>query len=227
MTLCLCRADIARVLVLVLLIAVPGCTPALQDRRGSAQREGEALLHLAAVPAAQLEVVAVASRPVGAMPQLAAPERTLAAPHGEKVAHIEPVQQGLESATYHIRVTGPGGGDAITVAQPVNLSDLAWSPDGSKLAYCEGTMVQVVDSDGLTTRRLYVGPGGPYPGGCFELTWSDDGRRLSFIQVENVHRPEFSNPVEVVLTLTVEAVRSENSLTDGDRSQRREASQWK
>jgi hypothetical protein len=212
MTLRLCRADVASLLVLVLLIAVPGCTPALQDRSGSAQgaAEDEAPLDLAAVPASRLEVTAMASRPVDTMPQPVALESALAAPDGKKVAHVEQVQQGLESATYTIRVAGPGGGDGVTVARPVNLSDLAWSPEGSKLAYCEGTMLQVVDGDGRTSRRLHIGPGGPYPGGCFDLTWSDDGRRLSFIQVENVHRPELSNPVEVVLTLAAGPAKSEH-----------------
>ena len=45
------------------------------------------------------------------------------------------------------------------------------------------------------------GPGAQYPGACFDLVWADDGRTLSFTQVENAEQLDLSRPVRVVITL--------------------------
>lgn len=100
-------------------------------------------------------------------------------------------------------MAGSVGAPAREIAQVVNPYGLAWHPEGRTIAFSEGTVVHLVDSDGQTRMLLYSGPGGPYPGACFNLTWSADGRTLSCEQVESVEREELANPSTVTITLNV------------------------
>lgn len=118
-------------------------------------------------------------------------------------AKIEQVTTGLESTISRIVVTTDQSAPKVIIQNAVNLGAIAWSPDGSRLAYCEGTLVHVVDRDGGNRQILYAGPGGPYPGACLELAWSSDGSQLSFIQLEHASELSLANPSRVVLTLEV------------------------
>jgi len=64
-------------------------------------------------------------------------------------------------------------------------------------------MVHIADSDGQTKSTIYSGPGGPYPGASFDLRWSDDGRQLSFLQVEHAQDSELANPSFVTIILGI------------------------
>lgn len=116
---------------------------------------------------------------------------------------VEQLETGLESTTSRIVVTINDKGPYVIVEDVVNVGAIAWSPDGSRLAFCEGTLVFVVDRDGRNRQPLYAGPGGPYPGACLDLAWSSDGSRLSFVQLEHASDPELANPSRVVLALEV------------------------
>src|SRR5206468_12512572 len=57
---------------------------------------------------------------------------------------------------------------------------VAWSPDGSRLAYHENTSgdpIFVADDDGRNARRIYVAAPGLH---SHYLSWSPDGRFLYF-----------------------------------------------
>jgi Tol biopolymer transport system component len=123
-------------------------------------------------------------------------------PDGKRIAYSERMGgAGLESLRYGIYVSDTTERERIKIAEVVNYYGLAWSPDGTKIAFSEGTIVYIADSDGMTKQAVHVGPGGPYPGACFNLTWSEGGQKLSFVQVENARDADLANPSKVVITL--------------------------
>jgi hypothetical protein len=126
---------------------------------------------------------------------------TVVSPDGKRTATAERVSIGVESIVFGIYVSSASSEARVKIAEVVNWFGLCWSPDGSKIAFSEGTILHVADSDGQTRQVIYIGPGGPYPGACFNLKWSGDGKRLSCIQVENARDVELSNPVKVTITL--------------------------
>jgi hypothetical protein len=126
---------------------------------------------------------------------------TFPSPDGMRMAKVERLRSGIESQVYAVSVSTLGEASGIKIAEVVNFFGLCWSPGGSKIAFSEGTMVHIADSDGHTKHTIYSGPGGPYPGASFDLRWSDDGRQLSFLQVEHAQDPELANPSFVTITL--------------------------
>ncbi|UCF90493.1 MAG: hypothetical protein JSW39_19650 [Desulfobacterales bacterium] len=122
-------------------------------------------------------------------------------PDGKKVAKVVNISGGIESQLYVVSVFAVEEESQIKIAEVVNFFGLCWSPDSSKIAFSEGTMVHLADSDGKTKQIIYIGPGGPYPGASFNLRWSGNGRQLFFIQVENVRDSELANPSFVTITL--------------------------
>ena len=122
-------------------------------------------------------------------------------PDGKRVAKVVRIGTGIESQVYLVSVLAVNEKSEIKIAEAVNFFGLCWSPDGSKIAYSEGTMVHIADSDGLTKQIIYIGPGGPYPGASFNLRWSNNGQQLSFMQVVNAQTSELANPSFVTITL--------------------------
>ena len=112
----------------------------------------------------------------------------------------EPIARGTESRRSRVVINGPRG-RRLVVATAINYYGLVWSPDGSKIAFSEGAVVTIADATGKTRQVVYTGPGGRYPGACFDFAWSDDGRALSFTQVENAEQLDLSRPVRVVIAL--------------------------
>lgn len=126
---------------------------------------------------------------------------TYKSPDDKKVANVERMRTGIESQIYMISISETDKKHEIKIHEVVNFYGLCWSPEGSKIAFSEGTMVHIADSDGKTKQTIYTGPGGPYPGASFNLRWSENGRQLSFIQVENAQDFELANPALVTITL--------------------------
>jgi hypothetical protein len=116
-------------------------------------------------------------------------------------AHREPSGKGLESGVFRLVITAERTGAQGVVEGITNLSELAWSPEGECQAYCEGALLYTIDSSGTHRRLLYAGPGGAYPGACFDLSWSADGARLCFTLIENLFRPELAHPMRITLGL--------------------------
>ena len=73
-------------------------------------------------------------------------------PDGKRVAGAERVRAGIESQVFIVSVSNVDDKSEIKIAEVVNFFGLCWSPDGSKIAYSEGTMVHIADSDGKTKR---------------------------------------------------------------------------
>jgi dipeptidyl aminopeptidase/acylaminoacyl peptidase len=163
------------------------------------QKQGH--FDLASVRAKDLRKVAEDVRPGVSFKGLNQPLNTVLSPDGKRVAYAEKVGIGAESLLYAIYVSRATGGERIRIAEVVNCFGLAWSPEGSKIVFSEGTIVHIADSNGGTRIAIYVGPGGPYPGASFNLTWSKDGQKLSFIQVENARDMDLANPSRVTITL--------------------------
>jgi hypothetical protein len=128
---------------------------------------------------------------------------TVLSPDGKRMAKVERLRSGIESQVYGLSVSTIGEASGIKIAEVVNFFGLCWSPGGSKIAFSEGTMVHIADSDGQTKSTIYSGPGGSYPGASFDLRWFDDGRQLSFLQVEHAQDPELANPSFVTIILGI------------------------
>ena len=128
---------------------------------------------------------------------------TVLSPDGKRMAKVERLRSGIESQVYVLSIFTMGEASGIKIAEVVNFFGLCWSPGGSKIAFSEGTMVHIADSDGQTKSTIYSGPGGPYPGASFDLRWSDDGRQLSFLQVEHAQDSELANPSFVTIILGI------------------------
>jgi hypothetical protein len=128
---------------------------------------------------------------------------TVLSPDGKRMAKVERLRSGIESQVYGLSVSTIGEASGIKIAEVVNFFGLCWSPGGSKIAFSEGTMVHIADSDGQTKSTIYSGPGGPYPGASFDLRWFDNGRQLSFLQVEHAQDPELANPSFVTIILGI------------------------
>ena len=133
-------------------------------------------------------------------------------PNGLWVAEVENLSSGQESTTRRLAVTRAREGTQTFNAEVTNLTSLAWSPNSRMLAYCEGLIVHVVDSDGQSSKTVYVGPGGPYPGGCSDLRWSSEGSNLLFRQLPNVFRSDLGNPVWVTIEFDWKRFRSEDAV---------------
>ncbi len=54
-----------------------------------------------------------------------------------------------------------------------------WSPDNSRIACANGTMIMSVDAEGSVQRTL-----GPFPGVVSDPLWSPDGKRLMFVLLD-------------------------------------------
>ena len=128
---------------------------------------------------------------------------TVLSPDGKRMAKVERLRSGIESQVYVLSIFTIGEASGIKIAEVVNFFGLCWSPGGSKIAFSEGTMVHIADSDGQTKSTIYSGPGGPYPGASFDLRWSDDGRQLSFLQMEHAQDSELANPSFVTIILGI------------------------
>jgi hypothetical protein len=155
---------------------------------------------LEAIPAARLKRVAIQTESIRLTGRLQAAPSEVPAPNGHLIARVRNVAKGLESRRSRIVITGRGR-RPVALATVVNYFGLGWSPGGTKIAYSEGAVVHLIDVDGRTRQTIYTGPGGPYPGAAFDIAWADNGRTLSFTQVENAEQLDLSSPLRVIITL--------------------------
>jgi hypothetical protein len=175
------------------LLLVPAQPPAARQPLSPSFRD---------VPAAKLIKDSVRMEPGASTRGLEHVPVAVSSPDRRRIARAPTISTGLESRRSRIVITGPGR-RRTTISSVVNYFGLTWSPDSSKIAFSEGTVVHIADSNGRTRQVIHTGPGGPYPGACFDLVWSDGGRTLSFTQVENAEQLDLSRPVRVVIALAV------------------------
>ncbi len=115
-------------------------------------------------------------------------------PNGSQVAFVSNFN-GSSPGEWNVFVMQAAGvGDEINLATQITryssgskaIEDLAWSPDGSRIAYTRGNnsgddSVWVVNADGTTTFPLEIGGGGAkrHP------TWSPDSTKIAYAVVKN------------------------------------------
>jgi TolB protein len=121
-------------------------------------------------------------------------EKPIWSPDGTKVAFISDFTATGRGEKNIFVMEAAGTGDVINLATQIThytaeakaIDDLAWSPDGSRIAYTRGNnagddKVWVVNADGTTTFPLEIGGGGAkrHP------TWSPDSSKIGYAVVKN------------------------------------------
>ncbi len=100
--------------------------------------------------------------------------------HGERNVFVMQPGTTYDPQNLATRITSYSSGNK-------QIDDLAWSPDGSRIAYTRGTnagddSVWVVNADGTTTFPLEIGG----PGAKRHPTWSPDSSKIAYAVVKNL-----------------------------------------
>ncbi|HEX2048337.1 MAG TPA: hypothetical protein VHF27_11260 [Acidimicrobiales bacterium] len=96
-----------------------------------------------------------------------------------KIAFIR--RTGPEDRVPKIYVMNEDGSGQTMIAETTQASHLAWSPDGTMLAFDDVGGIYVVSADGTGERRLSTGPGRDQT-----PAWSPDGTRIAVRSLENM-----------------------------------------
>ncbi len=132
-------------------------------------------------------------------------------PDGQSIAYLHEPRDSAD--TEHIAIVGVSGGSptALLGIWPAVSPQLAWSPDGSRIAYYEGGISTVVIATGET--RTWTGPYAAYP------SWSPDGRFLIYlITARAPSAPDSTSGIHIIDTMTGDQralIRPDSNVTFG------------
>jgi Tol biopolymer transport system component len=130
-------------------------------------------------------------------------EKPIWSPDGSKVAFVSDFTNTGHGEKNVFVMDTTAAGQAINLATQITdyssgakaIADLAWSPDGSRIAYTRGNnagddSVWVVNADGTSTFPLEIGGGGAkrHP------TWSPDSSKIAYAVVKNEPEQIFIAP---------------------------------
>ena len=125
--------------------------------------------------------------------------KAVTSPDGLKTLNLKQVATGVETLSYALSIIDHQSRHVTELGNITNFFSAAWSPDSTFLAFSEGSLVHLVASDGENRREIFRGRGGPYPGASVNLTWSADGRILTFVELQHAGRPELQFPQKIIL----------------------------
>jgi TolB protein len=100
-------------------------------------------------------------------------------PDGRRLAFVRSADSQLPS--YNLWTMGADGSGAAQLTFPAEhpderVTEPAWSPDGSRIAYLQGTRLYLMDADGRNRRPVGTAAG---LGEVVWVSWSPDGSRLA------------------------------------------------
>ena len=121
-------------------------------------------------------------------------EKPIWSPDGTKVAFVSDFTDAGHGEKNVFVMKAAVGGEAVDLATQIThyssgakqIDDLAWSPDGTRIAYTRGNnagddSVWVVNADGTTTFPLEIGG----TGAKRHPTWSPDSSKIAYAVVKN------------------------------------------
>lgn len=131
-----------------------------------------------------------------------------------------------KTSTDTVRVVNPDDGTVTLVARwpaesfanrpsnPARLSRLAWSPDGSRIAFAAGCQIWSIAPDG--TDRSLIKDLGSCEATPDRLTWSPDGTELAFVELERKVEGIVQSLTITALTVDGGSIRRLATLEMGD-----------
>jgi Tol biopolymer transport system component len=110
---------------------------------------------------------------------------------------LSPDEQWLaQTAGHEVFLTQVGGKDRRTFSALVDAADIAWSPEGDRLAVAGWNGVQVIDIDETIPDTLVAQDGFNY---YRHVAWSPDGQSVAFVEMSPIQSTSAAYPSTYVL----------------------------
>jgi WD40 repeat protein len=125
---------------------------------------------------------------------------------------LSPNEQWLaQVAGSEIFLTQVGGENLRTYSAVDDAADIAWSPDGDRLAVAGWNGVQLIDVDETTPDTLVKKQGANY---YRHVAWSPDGRAVAFVEMSTIQSGEGFRPSTYTLRVVSVDAHDATSVAD-------------